>query len=193
MTDKTALRQQLRYMCQTRMPAFNTAYANDLAIKAMAIIREQDQAEWIGLYYPLPDEVDSRLLTQMLRLQGYHLALPLVTARDKALSFRAWHAGDLLDKGVTGLAQPNWAAPVVEPDIVIVPILGFNTERYRLGRGGGHYDRTLADRPDIVTIGLAASFQSIAFDPEPHDKGLDYIVTETTVLSAGPKTAILSP
>ena len=185
MNDKAALRQKLKFDCQTRMPAFNKAHAQTIAGHVFKIIQGQNPKPMcIAVYHALSDEVDSRPLIQLLRQDGYALALPLMISKDRPLIFRQWNIGDKLDKTRYGLAQPRWSAPEIKPNLMIVPLLGFNAAHYRLGRGAGAYDRTLAVDGDIVTIGMAASFQQVTFEPEAHDIALSHIVTEQGCLTS---------
>ncbi len=180
---KDALRAQLKQRCQTQMPEFNTAHNAAVTQVMQTLIEKQaDAGACIALYRPMSHEVDTGLLMQNLAQQHYQLALPAVTTRHAPLQFRAYHVDDILIVGAYGLPVPSENSEIMQPDIIIVPILGFTQAGYRLGYGGGYYDRTLGLLPQVKTIGLAASFQQIDFMPEPHDKPLDWIVTETNVL-----------
>ena len=182
MTDKTALRRGLLFRGQTQMPALNAVHASAIAATALNLLQcDYKNARMIGVYYPMPDELDSKPLILLLRDHDYDIALPLVTGRIRPLSFRHWLKGQKIHLNARGLAQPPWNAAEITPDVIIVPVVGFNAELYRIGRGGGHYDRTLAMLPDAATIGLAYTMQKTSFTPEPHDRPLDCLVTETGV------------
>ena len=95
-------------------------------------------------FWPMAEELDIRPLMIELFEQGCQLALPVVVARKQPLIFRAWRPGDPLDAGVFGTLHPSPRCEVVEPDALIVPLLACDEEGWRLGYGGGFYDRTLA-------------------------------------------------
>jgi len=117
------------------------------------------------------------------------LALPCVTAPDAPLEFRAWAPGDALETGAYSIACPQPRAPVLTPDLVLVPLLAFDHMGRRLGYGGGYYDRTIAAlraAGDVQVVGLAYSAQRLTRVPSAaHDMRLDWIVTEHGALKAG--------
>jgi 5-formyltetrahydrofolate cyclo-ligase len=98
------------------------------------------------------------------------------------LIFREWRPGDVLEDAPFGTRIPSDAAKELTPEIVIVPLLAFDSEGYRLGYGGGYYDRTLdllRRKGDCIAVGFAYSGQEWAGVPrERHDERLDWIVTE---------------
>lgn len=132
-------------------------------------------------YWPIRDELDSR--PAMIRLidGGQPLCLPVVVGEDAPLQLRLWNAGAPLYPSGFGTLAPEESAPLVEPDVVLVPLLGFDRTGTRLGYGGGYYDRTLAllpRRPRL--IGLAFDCQELDMVPRgEHDVPLDAVVTET--------------
>ncbi len=95
-------------------------------------------------FSPIADEFRVWPLLRRLAGAGYRLALPVMQGKAKPLLFRAWAPGDEMDRAVWGIAEPKPDKPAVEPDILIVPLLAFDRAGYRLGYGGGFYDRTLA-------------------------------------------------
>lgn len=140
-------------------------------------------APWRGAvlagYWPICDEADPR--PAMAAHEG-PLCLPVVLGRDRALVFRAWDGGALAP-GAFGTAHPPDSAPECTPQVVIVPLVGFDRAGNRLGYGGGYYDRTLAalrrGGAGPRAIGLAFAAQELAAIPtEPTDQPLDLIVTE---------------
>ena len=90
------------------------------------------------------DEIDPAALMARLADEGYRLALPVLQGKGKPLLFRAWAPGDAMGSAQWGIAEPLPDKPALEPDIVLVPLLAFDAHGYRLGYGGGFYDRTLA-------------------------------------------------
>lgn len=113
---------------------------------------------------------------------GWTCGLPALVGRDRPMEFRRWHAGDTLVPGQLGTNQPAKEAPVVEPSVLLVPLLAFDRAGYRLGYGGGYYDRTLAALRagrEVVAFGVAFAGQEV--DHVPHDETdqrLDWVITE---------------
>ena len=133
-------------------------------------------------FTPFADEVDVMPLMARLTSEGWRTALPVVVGRGRPLLFRAWAPGEPTASGVWSIQVPIESAPEVEPDILIVPMLAFDCSGYRLGYGGGFYDRTLAAlraRKPVVAVGAAFAGQELAEVPRgPHDEPLDWILTE---------------
>jgi 5-formyltetrahydrofolate cyclo-ligase len=134
-------------------------------------------------FWPIKDEIDIRPLMTELFNQGCQLALPVVVGRGQPLRFRAWRPGEPLEKGVFGTLQPPAEGEVpVEPDALIVPLLACDPGGWRLGYGGGFYDRTLAglrERRNVTAIGVAFDGQCVPDVPHgPDDQRLDWLLTE---------------
>jgi 5-formyltetrahydrofolate cyclo-ligase len=132
-------------------------------------------------FLPIGEEIDPAPLMSRLAGEGYLLCLPVMEGKGRPLMFRAWAPGDPLTEVMWGIREPLAAAPAVEPDIVLGPLLAVDARGYRLGYGGGFYDRTLARlralKP-IVAIGLAYDEQKV--DSVPHhdyDQRLDWVLT----------------
>jgi 5-formyltetrahydrofolate cyclo-ligase len=136
----------------------------------------------ISAYWPMGDELDVKPLLVALAAVGHVLGLPVMVARAQPLIFRRWQPGDVLFEGGFGTSIPGADQPELVPRILIVPLLAFDRGGYRLGYGGGYYDRTLAAlrRAGVVTaIGVAYAGQEVANVPRgPGDQPLDAIVTE---------------
>ena len=137
------------------------------------------------------DEIDTEPLLNNLHREGFRLALPQMQGKGRPLILRAWAPGDELAETTWGIREPLSSAPEVSPDVVMVPLLAFDTAGYRLGYGGGFYDRTLAlmrRKKPIVAVGLAYDEQRI--DAVPHsdyDERLDWVLTPSGPLRcAGP-------
>jgi 5-formyltetrahydrofolate cyclo-ligase len=133
-------------------------------------------------YSPIRSEIDPAPLMRKLTAQGVRLALPVIAGRDQPLEFRAWSADDRLLRGRLGILEPSPQAPLIRPDIVLVPLAAFDRSGHRIGYGAGHYDRSLAQlrgTREIIAIGLAFAVQQIEAVPAlPHDVALDYVLTE---------------
>jgi len=140
-------------------------------------------------YYAVRSEIDPAPLMETFWCEQARLALPCVTAPDAPLEFRAWAPGDALETGAYSIACPQPRAPVLTPDLVLVPLLAFDHMGRRLGYGGGYYDRTIAAlraAGDVQVVGLAYSAQRLTRVPSAaHDMRLDWIVTEHGALKAG--------
>ena len=133
----------------------------------------------VSLYWPFRGEPDLRGWMNSLAARGGVAALPIVVAKGEPLIFRAYKQGDRLEKGVWNIPIPAEGEPVL-PDIVISPIVGIDPQNYRLGYGGGFFDRTLATMPrKPLVIGIGYELQRIAtIYPQSHDSPMDRIVTE---------------
>jgi 5,10-methenyltetrahydrofolate synthetase len=137
----------------------------------------------VSVYWPFKGEPDLRLWMDQVRSHGGRTALPVVVAKAQPLVFRLWSRGEPLERGVWNIPVPSRSV-LAEPDIVIAPVVGFDRAGFRLGYGGGFYDRTLAalaKRPRIVGVG----YQQAAIDtiyPQPFDIPMDMIVTEAGVM-----------
>src|SRR3990172_5770958 len=136
----------------------------------------------IAFCWPYKNEYDARHLLAGLRRRGVTTALPVIVAPKSPLVFREWHPGVTLEEGPLGIPFPP-DGPEVQPDTVLLPVVGFDAGGYRLGYGGGYFDRTLAAtaHPPRV-IGLAHAFMFIdTIHPQPHALPVDYVVTERGV------------
>lgn len=135
----------------------------------------------ISFYWPFRGEPDLRDLMARVVTAGGHVALPVVIARAQPMVFRAWRPGEPLESGVWNIPIPPVSAPEVMPDIVIAPLVGFDPSRFRLGYGGGFFDRTLTAmprRPRILGVGYDQAAIPTIF-PQVHDIPMDAIVTES--------------
>jgi 5-formyltetrahydrofolate cyclo-ligase len=136
----------------------------------------------ISGYWPLEEEFDTRPLLERLHERGHPIGLPVVVARGEPLAFRRWVPGLELVQGAFDVMIPGPAAAPVEPELLIVPMLAFDRLGYRLGYGGGFYDRTLARRrrqSAALAVGIAFAGQEVAHVPHAdYDQPLDWAVTE---------------
>lgn len=132
----------------------------------------------ISLYWPFRGEPDLRSWMASLIARGGVPALPVVVEKARPLVFRAYRPGDRLEKGVWNIPIPAKGEPVI-PDVVIAPLVGVDPNNYRLGYGGGFFDRTLASlAKKPLVIGVGYETQRIAtIHPQPHDIPMDAIVT----------------
>ena len=140
----------------------------------------------VGLYRSDAGEAPSASYIKFFFERGHPVALPRVTTLDKPMEFRLhtdpYEESDL-ESGVWGLRQPGTDAPVVVPEVLFMPLVGFTARGDRLGQGGGYYDRYLAAHPQTVAIGMAWDVQEVPDLPtELHDIRLSAIVTPTRIL-----------
>jgi 5-formyltetrahydrofolate cyclo-ligase len=133
----------------------------------------------LGVYWPIRGEIDLREFAREHVAAGGTVGLPVVVQDAAPLQFWRWRPGVPLTRGQWNIPVPP-QRDVVTPDILVVPLVGFDAGRYRLGYGGGFYDRTLAAaQPRPKTIGIAfADAQLPTIYPQPHDIPMDVIVTE---------------
>jgi 5-formyltetrahydrofolate cyclo-ligase len=154
----------------------------------------------IALYWPIQDEVDLRsaLLAWAKKDSNRNLALPFARP-DKHLDFYEWRQGDQLLPSKHGVPEPdpnNVARPKISPDCIFIPCVGWSssvadgkTHYWRLGYGGGYFDRTLADlrkkNPKLVCIGIGFNWQKLddsQWAAQTHDEPLDMLMTESGLL-----------
>lgn len=133
-------------------------------------------------YWPIRDEVDTRPLMDLLHAAGHPIGLPVIVGRDTPLVFRAWRPGEPLIDGTFATSVPPESAPEVTPEILLVPLLAFDRTGYRLGYGGGFYDRTIGKlraAGGCLAVGVAYAGQQVDDVPrDPFDQPLDRIITD---------------
>jgi 5-formyltetrahydrofolate cyclo-ligase len=141
-------------------------------------------------YWPIDDEIDIRPLLNSLADHGHPVAMPVVLNRQQPMRFRRWNPGMVMQPGRFGIPTPPDTFPEVRPDVVLVPLLAFDRQGYRLGRGSGFYDHTLEllrATGKIVAMGIAFSGQEVPVVPhDAYDQRLDWIVTEHYALACSP-------
>jgi len=140
----------------------------------------------LGIYWPFRAEFDPRPLLDRLIAAGSAVALPAVIDKKGPLEYRAWRPGEPLVDGVWNIPVPE-RRDIVIPDAVLAPLVGFDRVCYRLGYGGGYFDRTLAAlRPRPFAIGVGFELSRLAtIHPQPFDVPMDVIVTEAGLRRRG--------
>lgn len=136
----------------------------------------------LAIYWPHRNEYDARPVASRLRATGVRIALPVVTAPATPLLFRAWNTDTVMAAGPQGIPHPE-AGPELIPDVMLAPAVGYDLQGYRLGYGGGYFDRTLAAlaAQGRWPITIAAAYELCKLDtlhPQPHDVPMDYVLTE---------------
>ena len=136
----------------------------------------------IGSYFPFRNEISTKLIHELLFSLNFEISLPCINDKDQNLIFRSWKTNDDLVKNKYGILQPKEDAIEDHPEMIIVPLVGFSMLGYRLGYGGGYYDRFIDAKNKsgkIITVGFAYTFQEVDDLPiEPHDQKLNWILTE---------------
>jgi 5-formyltetrahydrofolate cyclo-ligase len=142
----------------------------------------------LGAYWPHRDEYDPMPLAAWHAGRNGDVALPAVVMRGQPLEYRPWSPDAPMAPGSFSFGIPEpLNGPAVFPDVLLVPLLGFDAAGYRLGYGGGYFDRTLAAwlvRPKTIGVGFEIG-RLPTIHPQPHDIPLDMIVTEAGVFTAG--------
>ena len=182
--DKTAMRRDLRDRRRAHAAQASSDVARRLVEAVPALLQgcEITPPAIVAAYHALSDEIDPAALLVHLRGLGYRTALPVTQGRDDGLLFRLCDDSTVMQKSTFGVMEPA-DGEVVSPDVLLVPLLGFDDACQRLGYGAGHYDRTLADMrndKDVFAAGLAFDMQRIesGLPAEEHDQPLDCVVTE---------------
>lgn len=179
--QKQALRVRAKADRAKLLPAQKAEAANAVAELGLSFLPPLSASATVSGFAPLADEFRLWPLLRRLAADGVALALPVMQGKGKPLLFRAWQPGDQTAPGVWGIAEPTPEKAQVEPDILLVPLLAFDLAGWRLGYGGGFYDRTLrrlrAMQP-VLAVGIAFNEQRV--DAVPHldyDERLDWVLT----------------
>lgn len=166
-----------------RQEAFNLEPSASLLVRDQVLKNVSlPEGSLIASYYNFATEMPMRPLVQALRERSYKILLPIIPGRAIPLKFGIYDSDDGLVPGWKGILEPPVPPEIIEPDILFVPLLAFNRDLYRLGYGGGYYDRTLAhlrSKKTVTAIGIGFECQLVDKLPlELHDTRLDGIATE---------------
>lgn len=162
---------------ENRARLADARFAQQVAAHAPAL--EIAPGDVVAGYHPYRDEADPSLLLKALAANGAHIAFPRMAGKDIALCFHLVPDGEILQPGRYGIHEPLDHWPDAVPQVILVPLLAYDDRGYRLGYGGGYYDRTLAQFPKARAIGIAYSGQRMDVLPhDPHDLRLDAVLTE---------------
>ncbi|GGX42160.1 5-formyltetrahydrofolate cyclo-ligase [Undibacterium squillarum] len=140
---------------------------------------QQRQPSSLAVYWPIQAEPDLRDWYPQITAMGIQLALPWVVEKNAPLKFLAWQQGDAMELDEYGIPLPADKEKLIEPEILLVPCVGFNQQAYRLGYGGGFYDRTLAQLTSALPLGIAYELASTVFEPGEFDLPMSGILTES--------------
>lgn len=173
-SDRAELRRRLlaerRALAAT--PAFPTA--EQALRQSLLSLLEQLEPELLGVYWPLAGEFDVGALP-------IPRALPFARRDPAEMVFRRWDGARPTAHDECGIATSTGAVAV--PDVVLVPCVGFTREGFRLGYGGGYFDRWMALHPGVTAVGVAWSGAETHFAIEPHDRALTVILTERELIA----------
>ena len=193
MTDIAALKTSLRETAKRRRAEAFARHGDGagvrLAAHGLAFLSPKPGAAVSG-FSAIRDEIDPMELLVALEHAGHPLALPTMQGKGRPLVFRAWTPGDDMAPAVWGIAEPLLTRAAIAPDIVLVPLLAFDPAGFRLGYGGGFYDRSLEElraAKSVVAVGIAYDEQRL--DAVPHldyDQPLDWVLTPSGPLKCGP-------
>ena len=140
-----------------------------------------------SLYYPINNEIEPFEFIKYFEDRNIIMSMPVLDIKTRTIIFKKWGPNDQLTSGPFGILEPNYEKEIVLPQIMVVPMLMFDRDFFRLGYGGGYYDKTIIKLKKhfqkqnffFITVGLAYSALEINKLPrEKHDMNLDYIVTE---------------
>ena len=192
-SEQILKKQELKKRLREKAALIRGEISNEVAAEAAVAIAERFFRTWspgrskvIAVFWPIKSEINIRPLIEKLYQSGCSIALPEVVAPSKVLLFRKWTPRAKMTKGSYNTFVLTANAAVMEPDWILVPLLAFDSERFRLGYGGGYYDATLsqlAKKREIFTIGVAYDIQK--FDAVPKgssDFQLDAVLTEKRVI-----------
>ena len=142
---------------------------------------EEIENEYIGTYISFRDELETKKLNQYLLERELNLALPAIDFQTKEINFFMYNKNTELIENKFSILEPEHKVEVIFPKIIFIPLLGYTKSGFRLGYGGGYYDKYLSKNGigDVKKIGIAFSFQEVEEIPiEDHDERLDWILTE---------------
>lgn len=164
---------------RTQMPAKERDAKSARIATALDRLIGRVAGRTIGVYWPIKGEPNLYPWVRKAADAGTTVALPVVIRKGWPLEFRRWQPGEPLERGVWNIPVPA-SGPAVLPDMLVVPLVGFDDERFRLGYGGGFYDRTIAaaaKQPHVIGVGFDYC-RLPTIHPQPHDIRMDAIVTD---------------
>ena len=182
-TNHTSEKRNIRRFLLDRRNELSSKYEanNNSHIHIKTLLEDIGKCK-VGSYLPFRNEISTKPIHDLLFSLGFEICLPCIYDKDQKMIFRKWETKDDLVKNKYGILQPNENIIEDEPEMVIVPLVGFSISGYRLGYGGGYYDRFIDTKnksKKIITLGLGYSFQEVSDLPiEFHDQKLNWILTE---------------
>lgn len=175
--DKAALRKEMAAKRRAIEPAVKLAWDLEIGARLVDWVKTK-RITSLAVYWPIKGEPDLAPVLENMRAAGVALCLPVVLERDAPLRFAEWIPGEAMVTDGMGIAVPADLRLAPTPEALAIPCVAFNAQGFRLGYGGGFYDRTLEKTPRPLTVGVAYSFLQADFPSAPHDVALDHIITE---------------
>ncbi|HPF46202.1 MAG: 5-formyltetrahydrofolate cyclo-ligase [Alphaproteobacteria bacterium] len=182
MFDKNSLRKA-SIIRRSEARAKDNGMAARMIASKVIMLPELDVIRTISGFIPINDEIDCLTVLKVLHAARFPLCLPTIRGKNEPLEFNFWDLYAPLDNGPFGTKQSTGV--YVSPDVLLVPLLAFDDKGFRLGYGGGYYDRTLEklrnENPELFAIGIAYDDQKLDSVPtESYDQPLDMVITEKT-------------
>jgi 5-formyltetrahydrofolate cyclo-ligase len=174
---RKAERERLR-AGRNALDADQRAVAGKAVIEKLNRLLENCEVTVLGAYWPIHREIDLRPWMRRQADAGLEIALPVIRGRNQPLLYSRWRPGQAMRRGIWGIAEPatdEW----LEPQMVLAPLLGVDQQQYRLGNGGGYFDRSLAaavPRRQAVGVGYGCARIATIY-PQPHDVAMDFVIT----------------
>lgn len=174
---RKAERQRLYRLRESMTQAQRKPAEREISEALDALLSEREIRS-VSAYWPIRGEPDLRPWMTRLARSGIEVALPVVVADKEPLKFGRWRPGERMKRGRWGIAEPanpEW----IEPQLMIAPLVGVDADNFRLGNGGGYFDRSLAaadPRPTAVGVGFENARIATIY-PLPHDIAMDVILT----------------
>ncbi len=188
---RQALRDRL-IAAREAMPAHQVLAASEAIERSLEQLLSRLSPAVVGFCWPYRGEFDCRpLVARWLRgAAGRRAALPVIVAPATPMPFRQWSPDSPMRAGRFGIPVPAGGADVA-PDLLLMPVNAFDDQGYRLGYGGGYFDRTLAAlAPRPVAVGIGFELARVAsIDPGPFDIPMDYVVSEAGIFARSDSTA----
>ncbi len=174
-------RQQLVASRQSLTGAERIAAEQQIHQRLLSLLAPMP-ASIISFYMPIKGELNCQPLIENLLDLGWRAALPKIISKDTALQFRQWTPDSEMQPEIWQIPVPQNTAELV-PDVLLIPLVGFDQQRHRLGNGGGFYDRSLAGiSPTPLAIGVGLeSLKLEDIQSQPHDIAMDFVVTEQAI------------
>ncbi len=185
-TDKAAMRRKYRELRDdyvTALSAQDRSIAFSKVPSPLSVLLQPGKI--VAGYVAKDSEADPSALLSAAHERGCITALPFVTSRAAPMQFLRWSPGDPLDPGPFGLMQPSAVADIIAPDVILVPLVAFDSRLMRLGQGAGHYDRALSLLDSSIAVGIAWSVQRApAIVADPWDIPMDFVLTEKSWMTS---------
>lgn len=178
--EKQALRLEMRRRRAAVVQERGREFALALAEWGIGFL-ELPPTTIVSAFCSMPDEIDTGPLLDKLHVDGLRICLPVMQGKGKPLLFRSWVPSDEMNVVMWGIHEPKAASPVLQPQVLLVPLLAFDRDGWRLGYGGGFYDRTLRiERLEGAPIAVGIGLDELEVDAVPHldyDERLDWVLT----------------